>query len=72
MCCAMVRALTCAAITRPERYLALIAKGDELLDWRESIARYAGAQIRLLEGGDHAISDFEKHLPCVLAFLGLD
>jgi predicted esterase YcpF (UPF0227 family) len=67
-----LRALTCAAITRPERYLALIAKGDELLDWRESIARYAGAQIRLLEGGDHAISDFEQHLPCVLAFLGLD
>ena len=67
-----LRALTCAAITRPERYLALIAKGDELLDWRESSARYAGAQLLLLEGGDHAISDFEAHLPALLAFLGLD
>jgi predicted esterase YcpF (UPF0227 family) len=67
-----LRTLTCTAITRPERYLALIAKGDELLDWREANARYAGAQIRLLEGGDHAISDFEAHLPALLAFLGLD
>jgi uncharacterized protein len=30
-----LRALTVPAITRPERYLAVIAKGDELLDWRE-------------------------------------
>ena len=67
-----LRALTCATITRPERTLALIAKGDELLDWRESIARYAGAQIQLIEGGDHAISDFERYLPGILAFLGLD
>ena len=58
-------------ITRPERYLAVIAKGDEVLDWREMSARYAGCQMRLIEGGDHALSDFEKHLPAVLHFLGL-
>ena len=66
-----LRALTCTLITRPERTLALIAKGDELLDWREANARYAGAQIQLIEGSDHAISDFERYLPGILAFLGL-
>ena len=34
-------------------------------------ARYAGAQVRLLEGSDHALSDFDDHLPAVIAFLGL-
>ncbi len=66
-----LRALAVPAITRPERYFAVIAKGDELLDWREMSARYAGARIRLLEGGDHALSDFEQHLPHLLAFLEL-
>jgi uncharacterized protein len=66
-----LRALAVPAITRPERYLAVIAKGDELLDWREMTARYAGAQIELLEGGDHALSDFDKHLPAVMRFLEL-
>ncbi len=68
---AELRALAVPAITRPERYGALIAKGDELLDWREMTARYAGARIKLLEGSDHGLSDFEDHLPFVLEFLQL-
>ena len=66
-----LRALAVPAITRPERYAAIIAKGDELLDWREMTARYAGATIRLLEGGDHALSGFASHLPFVRGFLSL-
>jgi predicted esterase YcpF (UPF0227 family) len=61
-----LRRLSPASITRPERYAAVIAKGDELLDWREMAARYRGASVRLLEGGDHALSDFDQHLPFVL------
>ena len=66
-----LRVMTPRTITRPERYFAVIAKGDEVLDWREMTARYAGATIRLLEGGDHALSDFDLHLPSALTFLGL-
>ena len=66
-----LRALTPVAITRPQRYSAVIAKGDEVLDWREMTARYSGANIRLLEGGDHSLSDFEVHLPGLLGFLKL-
>lgn len=68
---AELRALTPAAITRPERYAAVIAKGDQLLDWREMSARYAGANVLLLEGSDHGLTDFEQHLPFVLRFLQL-
>ncbi len=66
-----LRALAPAAITRPGRYFAVIAKGDELLDWREMHARYAGCRIKLLDGSDHALSDFEDHLGEIVAFLGL-
>jgi predicted esterase YcpF (UPF0227 family) len=66
-----LRALAPAAVTRPGRYFAVIARGDEVLDWREMNARYSGCHIRLLQGGDHALSDFDAHLPHLLTFLGL-
>ncbi|MEI6733501.1 MAG: YqiA/YcfP family alpha/beta fold hydrolase [Comamonadaceae bacterium] len=67
-----LRNLTLPHLSFPERSLAMIAKGDELLDWREMLAHYARAQVRLIDGSDHALSDFEAHLPALLEFLGLD
>jgi uncharacterized protein len=66
-----LRALQAGPLKAPHNYFAIIAKGDEVLDWREMTTRYAGAQIRLLEGGDHALSDFDPHLPAILDFLDL-
>ena len=66
-----LRAISPAVLTHRERYFAIIAKGDEVLSWREMSARYQGCRIKLLEGGDHALGDFERaHLPDVAAFLG--
>ncbi|MFT3779426.1 MAG: YqiA/YcfP family alpha/beta fold hydrolase [Ottowia sp.] len=66
-----LRALASGPLAAPERFLAVIAQGDEVLDWREMTARYAGAPTRLLEGGDHALSDFDRHIGAVLDFLEL-
>jgi predicted esterase YcpF (UPF0227 family) len=66
-----LRTLTPATLTRPERYAAVIAQGDELLDWHEMSARYAGATTLLLEGSDHALSGFADQLPFVTRFLDL-
>ncbi|MBH1964956.1 MAG: alpha/beta fold hydrolase [Comamonadaceae bacterium] len=66
-----LRNLESGEIRHPERIYALIAKGDELLDWREMFSRYAACHIQLLEGSDHALSDFELHLGQVLEFLRL-
>ena len=66
-----LRALHPGAITRPERYFCVIAKGDEVLDWREMTARYPGVNLRLLAGSDHALSDFDDHQPHILKFLQL-
>lgn len=67
---AELRALEVGTLTRPERALAIVAKGDEVLDWREMSARYPGSRVELLEGGDHALSDFARaHLDDVMAFI---
>ena len=55
----------------PGPELALIAQGDEVLDWREMRDRYPRAQQIILPGNDHAISDFALHLEGVLGFLDL-
>jgi len=67
-----LRTLRPAAITRAERYLPVIAKGDEVLDWREMHARYAACpQLKLLEGSDHGLSDFDDYLHELTDFLQL-
>lgn len=66
-----LRALRAGPLKTPGNFLAIIAKGDEVLDWREMATRYAGANVHLLDGGDHALSDFDTHLPLILEFLDL-
>ena len=66
-----LRGLDSGPLRHPANFLAVIAKGDELLDWREMTARYAGSRMRLLEGSDHALTDFDEHIPEVFGFLGL-
>jgi predicted esterase YcpF (UPF0227 family) len=66
-----LKALAHGPAAHPERYFAVIAKGDEVLDWREMTGRYPGARIKLLEGSDHALSDFDQHIDEVFGFLDL-
>lgn len=69
---AELRAIAPVSLTNLQRYFAVIAKGDEVLSWDEMSERYRGCRITLLEGGDHALSDYATaHLPDVLRFLGV-
>ena len=58
-------------LTRPLDILAIVAKGDEVLDWREMTARYAHGPLKLIAGSDHGLADFESHVPELLRHLGL-
>ena len=58
-------------LTNPPRYFAVIAKGDEVLDWHEMLGRYQACKVLLLEGSDHGLSDFDDHLPALIDFLEL-
>lgn len=51
--------------------LGIFCTGDEVLNWRDMVQRYPQAQQHILEGGDHAISDFAQHLPVLMEFLDL-
>ena len=44
-----------------------------LAEWphAEMAGHYPGATIKLLDGGDHALSDYAQHLDEVLSFLDL-
>jgi hypothetical protein len=55
----------------PERYLLLVETGDELLDYREAVAKYAGCRQVVVAGGDHSAASFPQHLPLILEFAGL-
>ena len=55
-------------ISQAERYFLLAAKGDEVLDWREMVAKYPNTHQLILEGGDHAISDYPSYLNQLMEF----
>ena len=61
-------ALKVARITQPERYFLVAATGDEVLDYRDMVAHYEGARQHVIEGSDHAISEFAQYVDEVLAF----
>ena len=55
----------------PARYLLIVETGDEVLDYRRALARYAGAEQIVVQGGDHALQSFERHLPRIVEFADL-
>jgi predicted esterase YcpF (UPF0227 family) len=55
----------------PSRYLLIVETGDEVLDYRQAVARYRGAEQVVIPGGDHSLQSFEQHLPRIVAFAGL-
>ena len=66
-----LRALEVPVITRPERYWLLVETGDEVLDYRHAVEKYAGARQTVLEGGDHGFSRWGDYLDAVIAYAGL-
>ena len=52
----------------PGRYLLLVETGDEVLDYRRAVERYAGAEQVVVAGGDHSLQSFPQHLSRILEF----
>jgi hypothetical protein len=61
-----LRALDPPRITKPERYWLFVETGDEVLDYREAVAFYAGALHSVTRGGDHTLSTFPEHVPDIV------
>ena len=58
-------------VITPSRYLLLVETGDEVLDYRYAVARYAGAQQVVEQGGDHSLRSFPEQVGRILDFAGL-
>nr|WP_315261251.1 YqiA/YcfP family alpha/beta fold hydrolase [uncultured Duganella sp.] len=69
---AELHALEVPKISQPERYFLLAATGDEVLDYRDMMAHYQGARQHVIQGSDHAISEFPQYVDEVLTFCGIE
>ena len=54
--------------THLSRYYLMVTTGDEVLDYREAVAKYAGAKQLVVQGSDHGFAQFENYLDSVLMF----
>ncbi|MEY4429925.1 MAG: hypothetical protein RLZZ182_2614 [Pseudomonadota bacterium] len=65
------KALDPYPVQAPPHWWLLVAQGDEVLNWQEMVAAYPGCARKVLPGSDHAVSDFECHLPDLVQALAL-
>lgn len=63
-----LRAMDPPAISRPERYWLFVETGDEVLDYRDAVAYYAGALQEVVRGGDHSLVSFPERVPEIVAW----
>ncbi len=66
-----LRAIDVPLLSKPERFWLLVEEGDETLDYRHAVQRYAGARQTVLPGGDHSFTRWSDYLDGIIAFAGL-
>ncbi len=66
-----LRAIEIPVLTKPQRFWLLVEEGDETLDYRHAVSRYAGARQTVLPGGDHSFTRWDDYLDPIIAFAGL-
>src|SRR5690606_15490663 len=55
-------------VTRKSNYWLLVQTGDETLDYRQAVQKYAGCKQTVEQGGDHAFQGFERYLQDCIEF----
>ncbi len=67
-----LRAFDVETITRPERYMLIVAMGDEVLDSHIALEKYRHSVQIVHRGGDHGFAEFAQYLDTVIDFGALD
>lgn len=68
---AELQTLEVPVLSDPARYWLLAEEGDETLDYRQAVARYASAKQSVLPGGGHSFTRWDDYLDGILAYAGL-
>lgn len=66
-----LRAIEVPVLKKPARFWLLVEEGDETLDYRHAVSRYAGARQTVLPGGDHSFTRWDEYLDSIIEFAGL-
>lgn len=66
-----LRAIEIPLLSKPQRFWLMVEEGDETLDYRHAVDRYAGARQTVLPGGDHSFTRWNDYLDAIIAFAGL-
>ena len=49
--------------------LVMVTTGDEILDWRQTPARFPQSPVWTVPGSDHAVSDISRYIDALFSFL---
>jgi uncharacterized protein len=66
-----LRMLDVVRPTRLDRYYLMVTAGDEVLDYRIAVEKYAGARQLVVPDSDHGFAEFADHLDSVLDFAAI-
>ncbi|MDP5254521.1 MULTISPECIES: esterase YqiA [unclassified Vibrio] len=66
-----LRAFDVAKVAKPKQTWLLQQTGDEILDYRQAVEKYAKCKQTIEEGGDHSFVNFERHIGEIIQFLAL-
>ncbi len=68
---AALRARDVAGVTSPENFLVVVEMGDELLDHRATLSKFAASPQIVVDGGNHDLLSFPSHVAKILRHAGL-
>ncbi|KJF81789.1 esterase YqiA [Photobacterium angustum] len=68
---AQLQQLDVATIHAPQRFWVLLQEGDEVLDYRQSMMKYAESKLTVEPNGDHSFVNFERFPASIIQFLEL-
>ncbi len=55
-----------------DKFMVLLQKGDELLDYKDATKRYNTCKLIVEDGGSHSFDGIERHLEKIRAFYTID
>ena len=66
---AVFKSVDVPVISRSENYLLMVQTGDDVLDYRLAVHKYAACRQVIESGGDHTFQHFETHILELMDFL---